>query len=272
MSDSKFRIGIVAPASPIAPDLAERVTALAARLYPGRVELTFHPQCFLSSGHFAGDDAARAEAFVAVANDPRFDALWVARGGYGSNRILEAALPRLTGAARAKTYLGYSDAGFLLGALYKHGFTVVHGPLPADIRRAGGEAAVTRALRWLAEQAPDALEPSRDGHRKAAFNLTILSHLIGTPFMPDLAGHVLLVEDVDEHHYRIDRALFHVTAALPGLAGLRLGRFSAIPDNDPAFGQNETEIAQHWCAISGIPYLGRADIGHDAENKVVPFG
>jgi muramoyltetrapeptide carboxypeptidase len=272
MDGGKFRIGVVAPASRIAPSLAGRVTALAARLYPGRAELVFHPQCFLSAGHFAGDDAARAEAFLDVANDPDFDALWVARGGYGSNRVLERVLPLLTDAAGAKTYFGYSDAGFLLAALYGRGFACAHGPLPADLNREGGEAAVTRALRWLVERAPGTLEPSLDERPTAAFNLTILSHLIGTPFMPDLAGHVLMVEDVSEHHYRIDRALFHVTSvpALRGLAGLRLGRFSAVPQNDPAFEQDEVAIARHWCAVSGIPYLGRADIGHDADNKVVP--
>jgi muramoyltetrapeptide carboxypeptidase len=56
------------------------------------------------------------------------------------------------------------------------------------------------------------------------------------------------------------------------VAGIRLGRCSAIPSNDPEFGRTEDEIARDWCARSGIPYLGRADIGHDAGNKVVPFG
>jgi muramoyltetrapeptide carboxypeptidase len=274
MTGQKFRIGIVAPASRIEPALAQKVTALAARLYPGRAELVFHPQCFLSSGHFAGDDAARASAFLEFANDAGFDALWLARGGYGSNRILERAMPRLTDAAKAKTYLGYSDGGFLLAALYKAGCRVAHGPIPADLNREDGEAAVARALRWLVERAPGSLEASRDGKPLAAFNLTILSHLIGTPFMPDLSGHVLMIEDVAEHLYRIDRALFHVTSHPPlrRLAGLRLGRFSDIPPNDPAFGESEEGIARHWCAVSSIPYLGRADIGHDADNKVVPFG
>ncbi|MGH6872976.1 MAG: LD-carboxypeptidase [Rhizomicrobium sp.] len=273
MGDSKFRIGVVAPASRIEPALAERVTALAASLYTGRVEIAFHPQCFMSHGHFAGTDSARAEAFLEFANDAAFDAVWPARGGYGSNRILPQAMAGLNGAAREKLYLGYSDAGFLLGALYREGCAVAHGPIPADLTREGGEAAVTRALRYLVERAPDTLEPHVQ-RPCAAFNLTILSHLIGTPYMPDLSGHVLMVEDVAEHHYRIDRALFHVTSVphMRALAGLRLGRFSAIPENDPPFLQSEDEIARHWCAVSGIPWLGRADIGHDADNMIVPFG
>src|SRR5262245_40466483 len=108
MRGNRLRIGIVAPASRVDPGLAEKVTALAASLYPDRIELFFHPQCYLSSGHFAGDDATRAKAFLDVANDPAFDVLWVARGGYGSCRLLELILPQLADAALRKTYMGYS--------------------------------------------------------------------------------------------------------------------------------------------------------------------
>ena len=96
--------------------MAERVTALAAEHFPA-VELHFHPQCFLSSGHFAGSDAERAAALVEIANDATFDALWFGRGGYGSGRIAEDALGNLNEAARAKIYLGYSDAGAMLAGL-----------------------------------------------------------------------------------------------------------------------------------------------------------
>ena len=65
---------------------------------------------------------------------------------------------------------------------------------------------------------------------------------------------------------------FHLTAHLTGIAGLRLGRLGDVPENDVPFGHDEEAIAQHWCARAGIPYLGRADIGHDVDNKIVPFG
>jgi muramoyltetrapeptide carboxypeptidase len=270
-----LKIGIVAPASRLEPAMAERVTALAAERHP-TVELYVHPQCYLSSGHFAGADAARAAAFVEIANDASFDALWFGRGGYGSCRIAEAALPKLSDAARRKTYLGYSDAGALLAGLYAHGFRgLAHGPMPADIARERGEEAVARALAYLAHRAAETLEPSVAPSGKAvAFNMMTLSQLIGTPLQPDLAGHVLMLEEVAEHMYRIDRSLFHITSnpAIRRVAGIRLGRCSAIPPNDPDFVQTEVEVVRHWCGVSGIPYLGRADIGHDADNKIVPFG
>jgi muramoyltetrapeptide carboxypeptidase len=277
VNQNRIRIGVVAPGCRIDSVIADGVADIAARLYPGgTVELRYHPQCFLSSGHFAGDDAARAAAFIEVANDERFDALWFARGGYGSCRIAEAVMAGLADTARAKLYLGYSDAGSLLAGLYRLGFGgLAHGPMPTDILRAGGEAAVERALAYLVDRSRETLEPSVSGTVKtAAFNITILSQLLGTPLQPDLTGHVLMLEEVSEHMYRIDRALFHITGN-PGIrrvAGIMLGRCGCIPPNVPDFGETEEEVARHWCERSGIPYLGRADIGHDIDNKIVPFG
>jgi len=271
-----IRIGVAAPGSRIDAALAERVTQLAEARFATRVALRFHPQCFLSWGHFAGPDEARAAAFLELANDPDLDAVWTARGGYGACRIVPHVLAGLNAVAANKSYLGYSDAGALLSALYARGFKhVAHGPMPADILREGGESAVARALSFLVDRAADTLEPSVDGATPtAAFNLTILCHLLGTPQEPDLAGHIIMLEEVSEHLYRIDRALCQLTSntKMRCAAGMRLGRVSLVPPNDPEFGQTPDEIIRHWCEKSGIPYRGRADIGHDIDNKIVPFG
>lgn len=271
----KRRIGICAPSTPFDREDAARVLMLAAEHAP-RLELVFAEQCFAVAGHFAGEDGLRRETFVAMANDPSLDALWFVRGGYGAVRIAGDAIPMLGDAARCKAYMGYSDGGVLLATLYRAGIgQPVHGPMPTDIRRDGGDVAVRRALDWLSRSDPAALEPGLvQGTRHAAFNLMTLSMLIGTPLMPDLAGHVLLVEEVGEYDYAFDRAMAHVTMALAGagLAGLRLGRVSAVPENDRPFGPDHEAIARHWCARAGIAWLGRAGIGHDADNRIVPFG
>ncbi|MBA3880108.1 MAG: LD-carboxypeptidase [Sphingobium sp.] len=267
-----MRIGIVAPARPIDQDIAARVAAVAAT-YPG-VELVVSPQCFLSEGHFAGPDFARAEAFVAMANDPSIDAIWCARGGYGSNRILHLIRDRLGPTAAHKTYLGYSDIGFLLGALYARRLgRQAHAPMPGDITREGGEAAVRRVLGWLTGDR-SGVEPGLGARPAVAFNLSIVSALVGTPWLPDLADHVLLIEDVSEPLYRVDRMLFQLAHAtqLKGLAGIRLGRVSDIQPNDPPWGESLSVMLPRWCAELGVPYLGEADIGHDVGNKIVPFG
>ena len=266
-----MKIAVVAPSNTLKREAAEQVQALVG----GRsdCELAFHPQCFLSDGHFAGSDGERLAALREVMADPSVDTVWFARGGYGSNRIAEAALSDLPQAARGKTYLGYSDSGFLLAGFHRAGLTVAHGPMPQDILRDGGEAAVTRALDWLARRDPASLEPDLQAPA-FAFNLTVLSCLLGTSLEPDLAGAELLIEEVGEHHYRIDRAMFHVTASanVRSVSRLRLGRVGDILANDPEWGGDELAIVEDWCARSGIAFGGRADIGHDALNRVVPFG
>jgi muramoyltetrapeptide carboxypeptidase len=267
-----MRIAVVAPSCTLRPEAADAVMAIAAAR--GDAELVIHPQCFFSDGHFAGPDEARLEALREVMADEQYQAVWFARGGYGSNRIAEAASADLPPAAKGKTYLGYSDGGFLLAAFHKAGLEVAHGPMVQDVAREGGQGAIERALNWLVRRDEISLEPGlQRGRRAMAFNLTVLSNLLGTAIEPDFGGVDLLIEDVAEHEYRIDRVMFHVAGspAIRRAAGIRMGRMSEIPDNDPAFGSDAESIVRDWCERAGIPFLGHADIGHDAANRVVPF-
>jgi len=175
-------------------------------------------------------------------------------------------------AALAKQYMGYSDAGFLLAGLHKAGGRAAWGPMPQDAVRQNGEVAINRALDWLVKADRSSLEPDLRPPAMA-FNLTVLNNLLGTSLEPDFAGVELLIEDVSEHLYRIDRTMFHLTgnANIRRVSRIRLGRIADVPENDPEFGSDEVAIVEYWCHRSGIPYGGRADIGHDAENRVVPF-
>ncbi|HET9399245.1 MAG TPA: LD-carboxypeptidase, partial [Sphingomicrobium sp.] len=131
-----------------------------------------------------------------------------------------------------------------------------------------------RALDWLVRREESSLEPGLQAGRAAmAFNLTVLSNLLGTAIEPEFSGVELLIEDVAEHEYRIDRVMFHVTGSpsIRRAAGIRMGRMSEIPDNDPSFGSDAESIVRDWCNRSGLAFLGHADIGHDAANRVVPF-
>lgn len=265
-----MKIAVVAPSCTLSGDAAEQVGALVRER--ADCELLVHPQSFLADGHFAGPDEARLAALREVMADSTVDAIWFARGGYGSNRIAEAAAADLPEAARHKVYIGYSDAGFLLGAFHKAGLDVAWGPMPQDILRVDGEAAVNRALDWMVRRDAAALEPQLQAPAMA-FNLTVLSNLLGTPLEPDFTGVELLLEDVSEHLYRIDRSLFHVTASenVRRAARIRLGRVGDILANTPDFGRDEQAIVEEWCARAGIPFGGRAEIGHDSRNHVVPF-
>lgn len=267
------RIAICAPSTPFTRADADRVLTLASAEFPQH-QLVFHEQCFAVEGHFAGSDEVRLAALLECSNEPAFDAVWFARGGYGANRIAANAVAVMGRPAYGKTFLGYSDGGTLLAALYRAGIgRPVHAPMPADIRRLGGEDAIRRVLAWL-DGDDGGLEPPFDDRPTVAFNLMTLAMLAGTDLMPDLAGHVVMVEEVSEHLYAVDRLLFHVTHHLAGhkIHGLRLGRVSDIPENDRPFGSEPEAMARYWCKRHGLAFLGSADIGHDAANKIVPFG
>jgi muramoyltetrapeptide carboxypeptidase len=277
-SEKTVRIGVVAPAGVLGDHgLLERIGAFVAETYEGRVELLINRQCRMADGHFAGSDEQRLAALQEYGNSDHIDAIWFLRGGYGSNRIAEEAVRQLGAAARRKKWLGYSDAGFLLAALHRAGFAdVAHGPMPVDLDRpVRGREAVGRALAWLVDGHPASLEPSeRPETPKLAFNLTVLSQLLGTPLEPDFSGRVLMIEDVGDYLYRYDRFLFHITSNpnVRRCAGIREGRLIADENPTAVFRTPEGGVVADWCERSGIPYLGRADIGHDSDNKVVPFG
>ena len=265
------KVAICAPATPLKRDYAEAVSALAAQEFP-QLKLHFHDQCFLEEGHFAGPDEVRLAALLGCANDPQFDAVWFAKGGYGSNRIAADFLGQMNQAASEKTYLGYSDLGFLLGGLYRTGSgRPVHAPMPVDVKRDGGDESIRRVLAWMTGD-DGGLEPSLTGGPSVAFNLTTLAMLVGTQFMPPLDGHVLMIEEVGEYDYAVDRLMFHVAEHLRGVAGIRLGEVTAVPENDRPFGADAEEIVRYWCERYGIAYLGRAAIGHTTANRIVPFG
>ena len=156
-----MRIAVVAPSCTLKREAAEAVEAIVAER--GDCELVIHPQCFLSDGHFAGPDEARLAALREVMADPSVDAVWFARGGYGSNRIAEAALAELPDAARAKTTWATAMPAFCSPGSTRLGLSVAWGPMPQDVIRSGGEAAVNRALDWLVRRDLTAVEPDLQG-------------------------------------------------------------------------------------------------------------
>ncbi len=274
MTASKRTIALVCPGGPITRDLAKELGEIAADHCGNAVELRFHEQCFLEAGHFAGTDDERSAAFLEVANDPHYDAVWFARGGYGAGRLDDALYAKLNDAARGKTYFGYSDAGVILACLDALGIgKSVHGPMATDLVRVDGHAAMRRALDFLVFDRTDGVEQAAMRARCMAFNITVLAHFIGLDGTPDFSGRVVMLEDVGEYLYRIDRAMQAIVTSpkMKDAAGVMLGRVSEAPENDRPFGAEPEEIARYWCERAGVPYLGRADIGHDSDNKIVPF-
>ncbi|MEE4382519.1 MAG: LD-carboxypeptidase [Pseudomonadales bacterium] len=241
--------------------------------------------------YLAGTDAERAADLNAAFADPAVDAIFCVRGGYGSARLL----PRLDYAAIAanpKVLLGYSDITALLNAIrLRTGLVTFHGPIAGqnfspytyeEYRRVlvAGEAGAIAAPPPI-EARPGFVErenrltrivPGRAEGPLVGGNLTLLVHLLGTPFEPDFDGAILFLEDVDEPPYSVDRMLTHLwlSGRLERVAGIAFGKFTEADYDGNTL--SIEEVLRDRCEPLGIPTLRGLMIGHVEDQTVVPLG
>jgi muramoyltetrapeptide carboxypeptidase len=275
------RIKVVAPARWIEPELAVRFAALAER-YGFAVEVS--DQCFERTGQLAGPDERRAAVLAEALADPAVDIVWCARGGYGAGRLLDGLCAAgLDGGGKA--LVGYSDITTLLLGLRVPGLTLVHGPMPIDLDGPGREENLARLLadfaagRLPTPPAPDGagLRVIRPGAARGplvAANLSLLTRLLGTRHCPDLDGTILVVEDVDEYLYAIDRMFLHLHHAdvLNRIAGLAVGEFSGAQDNETPFGDDLEAIVRRFAGCLDKPVVIGYPMGHGRLNFAMPEG
>lgn len=264
------RVRLVAASSALQPESLPRLEAGIAVLQ--RWGLVVEPSDAPERhwGYLAGDDAARSADLAAQAP------LWAClRGGWGAARLLEnPALVLPSG-----WFLGFSDVTSLLWARLARGLAGgVHGPLLTTL--AAEPTWSQERLRRLLFGEP--LEPLQgqcwqpgvaEGPLLVA-NLTVATHLLGTPHCPPLAGAILVLEDVGEAPYRLDRLLTHwrLCGALQQLAGIGFGRFDGCDDPD-AGGFSSLEVLRERSADLGVPVLAGLPLGHgEAGNAALPLG
>jgi len=221
-----------------------------------------------SWGYLAGSDQERLADFDGSAD------LWAcARGGWGAARLLELNWQPPQG-----LLLGFSDVTSLLWAMQLKRFcginqSALHGPLVTTLA-AEPTWSQERLRRLLLGETVPALQgiPWGGGIAEGPLlvaNLTVATHLLGTPWCPDLAGAVLILEDVGEAPYRIDRMLTHwrLCGALQKLAAIGFGSFSDCGEGDAA-----EQVLQERTANLGIPRLTGLPVGHGNCNAVLPLG
>ncbi len=276
-------IGIVAPAGQIAD--RERFTKGIRILRDMGFEPKFPREMWPGAGYLADDDAARVAELHRMVADQEVRGLMAARGGYGCLRLLPSLDFSLL-RDEPKIILGFSDISVLLNQLVaRSGLLCFHGPVVTSLGGADG-AALTRLVcclkgEWRREIKPEGLEILRsgqaDGHLLGG-NLSSLVTLLGTPFACDWTGAILVLEDVNEPLYRVDRMLTQLALAgkLDGLKGLILGDFA------PGAGREHGARLRHaegiWqralelTADSGIPVWGNFPAGHCPRNLTLPFG
>ncbi|MEN6439366.1 MAG: LD-carboxypeptidase [Syntrophobacter sp.] len=265
-------IALIAPASPFDAALYEKGRSILEnagfRTVPGR-------SIFSRENYLAGSDLQRARDLTDALLDPEIKAVICIRGGYGSGRLLPW-LPFPSLRRKPKIFIGHSDITFLhMTFISQMGWTTLLGPNVTGLAGAQEQAeAVLRVLsgtdgfQWK-------LDPSqvlRHGRRTGPVlggNLTCISHMIGTPYLPDMTGALLLIEDRGEALYRLDRMINHLklSGILPGLGGLLLGEFDDCAENDRI-----TEMVMEHVRFFDFPVIHSLPFGHGRRNGVIPLG
>jgi muramoyltetrapeptide carboxypeptidase len=269
------RVALIAPAGPLRERSELECAESNARLL-GWIPVAGE-HVLARNGYLAGTDEQRLNDLNWAIRDLAIDAIWCVRGGYGVLRVLEG-LDLASLRCAPKALIGFSDITALHAAVGTLGSVVsFHGPFPnrplSEFSRSSLERAVSTGKNpaGVASEA-DVLVPGRARGRLAGGNLALLSALAGTPYFPQLEGAILVLEDVNEPVYRIDRMLRHLrlTGALGLVAGLLFGAFTERGD------EGETlplaQVLRETAEAVGVPCLAGVPVGHIADQWTLPLG
>jgi muramoyltetrapeptide carboxypeptidase len=271
------RVALVSPSGPISnqADIANAVEN-AKRL---GWEAVLAEHAGDRHGYLAGTDDHRVADLNRAAADPSIDGVWCVRGGYGAMRLLDA-LDFEAWRVRPKALVGYSDITALHSAIGARADLVTfHAPTARSALTPFSFASLSRALVrgenpcGVAARARTVVAGRASG-RLAGGNLAMVSALMGTPYATEFDGAILVLEDVYEAVYRLDRMLTQLvlSGALARCAGIVFGAFTEIPsepgDTERTLDMVIDEIAQR----TGIPCIAGAPIGHIPDQWTIPLG
>ena len=273
------RVAIAAPARKIADDELRPAIQL---LTNWGLDVVLPEHLYDAENQFAGDDRTRAATMQQLLDDPDVRAIFCARGGYGTVRIIDR-LDFSAFAQHPKWIVGYSDITVLHSHINRHwGIETLHATMPIDIP--GPESypsteSLHRCL-WGEETAYrwEAHPLNRKGEAEAAVvggNLSILYSLCGSASDIDTEGKILFIEDLDEYLYHIDRMMMNLKRSghLAGLAGLAVGRFCKMHDNTVPFGRTAEQIIYDAVAEYDYPVCFGLAAGHiGTDNLALPLG
>ena len=269
------RIALVAPAGPLNPTTFDTNRRALERL---GFETVARDDILARDGYLAGSDERRAREFMEFVRDPDVDAIVCARGGYGCHRIVERLDAKAVREA-AKPLVGYSDiTTLLLWQRKQAGLLGIHGPMLENKEGLDGESgsALVRALQGtgpLPRYAGRTLIPGWAEGRLVGGSLSVCVASLGTPWELDTRGTILMLEDVTELPYRIDRMLQQLRAAkkFEQVAGIALGAFTDCEDERYPEWTVERLFVEVFGAL-GVPVVMELPFGHGGANRPWPFG
>lgn len=270
------KIAIAAPARMVTPD--EMQFAINWLKEKGFVPV-YDDRLFAQHYIFAGDDNFRAAVFQHYLDDEDIEAIWIARGGYGSIRIIDK-LDFTQFLQHPKWIIGFSDGTVFHGKLNRLGVPSLHAAMPFYFENKTPEAkhALFDALlgKPLQYEFPSHLL-NKNGVMEGEIiggNLSVLYGMMGSNTFPELDGKILFIEEVDEYIYHIDRMMHALKQAgkLARLKGLIVGGLTQIHDNPDPFGMSVEEVIAEAVAKYDYPVCFGFPAGHFDDNRAVFFG
>lgn len=273
-------IAIVAPAG-ILKNREETIEKAKSLLISWGLNVVLGKNVFNQNNHFAGTDEERLKDFQEVLDNPTIKAIWAARGGYGSVRILDG-LDFKKFSKKPKWMIGYSDITAFHNHFHNLGFETMHAMMPTSLEEKPEEiietvASFKNALfgEKLSYEIPSSTY-NRIGKVNGQIvggNLAILASMLGSKSQLNTDGKILFIEEIGEYHYSIDRMLQSLKRAgyFNNLKAVIVGDFSKIKKNPTSWGSTSEELI---LAIipKNIPVLFYFPAGHEADNRTLIFG
>ena len=242
----------------------------------------YDDRLFAEDHQFAGNDTLRAEYFQDLLDNNDVKAIWCARGGYGSARIIDN-LDFTRFQQHPKWICGYSDITVFHNQLQQNLQTAtIHATMPINVTDKNTQSPVLQS--FLQALTGQTLTYELEIHplaRTAPFsgiltggNLSMLYSLIGSPSDIDTHGKVLLIEDLDEYLYHIDRMVLNLKRSekFSGINALLVGHLSDMHDNTVPFGKTAEEIVADQCRDLDFPLIYNVPAGHLPDNRALRLG
>lgn len=274
------RVAVVAPSGPVAADALDRGLLLMRDWGLDPVVLPHVLGAHPRFGYLAAGDEERARDLTAAWCDPSYAAVFCARGGYGAQRMVDLVDWAAIRAAGPKVFVGYSDVTALHEAFaVRAGFSTLHAPMPGTANfttdRASREALRATLFAPETQLAPGAstartLVPGRASGVTLGGCASLLAADLGTPHArPSARGGLLLLEDVEEEDYRLDRILTQLLRSgwLDGVAGVVLGSWAGCGPYTAL-----RELFLDRLGGLGVPVVEEFGFGHGETNVTVPLG
>ena len=237
------------------------------------------PHCTGNHNYFSGTDEERLMDMQTALDNPEIKAIWCARGGYGSVRIIDQLNWEVFD-HNPKWLIGFSDITVFHQRLQQNGIASIHGTMPLNVAENTKESldsllnAISGNPRSMEGKASDWNINGTAIGRVIGGNLSIVCSLIGTNDQPDYSGSILFIEDLAEHLYHVDRMFYSLkkSGILKQLVGVVIGGMTDMKDTNPPFGSSLEEIISHHLAPSNIPVAFDLPSGHINDNQAIVLG